>query len=83
MNSMDTAFNVIVIILSSFLFIFLVLSITVLIMVMKLVSSLRKVAQKGENLVDSMEDLSDSLRRNAGAVGMLRMLMQFINKKAK
>lgn len=77
---MNAAFDVIVIILSSFLFIFLVLSITVIIMVMKLVGSLRKVVTKGENLVDSMEDLSDTLRRNAGAVGMVRMLLKFINK---
>jgi cell division septal protein FtsQ len=81
--SMDTAFEVIVIILSVFLFIFLVLSIAVLTMVLKLVKSLRQVVAKGEHIVDSAEEITDTLRRNAGAVGMIKMLMQLMNKKDK
>lgn len=80
MESMNTAFDVIVIILSSFLFIFLVLSIVATVLVVKLVSTLRAVAAKGEHLVDSAEEIGEALKRNAGAVGLVRMLLKFINK---
>lgn len=78
---MNTAFDVIAIILSSFLFIFLILSIIALVMVMKLVSALKGIVAKGEHLVDSAEDLTDTLRRNAGAVNLVKLLMQFMNKR--
>ncbi len=77
---MNTAFDVIVIILSSFLFIFLVLSIVALVLVVRLVSALRAVVAKGEQLVDSAEEIGEALRRNAGAVGLVRMLLKFISK---
>lgn len=80
---MNTAFDVIVIILSVFLFIYLVLSVVVLSMVLKLVKSLRAVVAKGEHIVDSAEELTDTLRRNAGAVNLIKLLMQFMNKKDK
>lgn len=80
---MNTAFDVIVIILSVFLFIYLVLSIVVLSMVLKLVKSLRAVVAKGEHIVDSAEELTDTLRRNAGAVNVIKLLMQFMNKRDK
>lgn len=80
---MNTAFDVIVIILSVFLFIYLVLSIVVLSMVLKLVKSLRAVVAKGEHIVDNAEELTDTLRRNAGAVNVIKLLMQFMNKRGK
>jgi cell division septal protein FtsQ len=81
MNEVSTAFEVIVVILSVFLFIFLVLSIVVLTLVLKLVKSLRQVVAKGEHIVDNAEELTDTLRRNAGAVNLIKLLMQFMNKK--
>jgi cell division septal protein FtsQ len=77
---MNTAFNIIVIILSATLFIFLVLSIVVMGMVVKLVKSLRQIVAKGEQLVDSAEAIGDTLRRNAGAVNVARILMGFVGK---
>jgi cell division septal protein FtsQ len=77
---MNTAFNIIVIILSATLFIFLVLSIVVMGMVVKLVKSLRQIVAKGEQLVDSAEAIGDTLRRNAGAVNVARLLMGFVGR---
>jgi hypothetical protein len=34
------------------------------------------VVAKGEQLVDSAEELGETLRRNAGAVGILKVIMQ-------
>jgi cell division septal protein FtsQ len=77
---MDTAFEIIVIILSTFLFIFLVLSIIVLTMLRKLIAQLKGVVAKGEHIVDNAEDLTDTLRRNAGAVSIVKLLMKFMKK---
>lgn len=33
---------------------------------------------KGEHFVDSAEMLGETLKRNAGAVGMVRMLLKFV-----
>lgn len=84
---MNTAFDILVIILSATLAIFLILSIIAVSMVLKLLSSLRAVVAKGEHIVDSAEELTDSLRRNAGAVSLLKLLMRYVatmnNKKEK
>lgn len=82
---MNTTYDVLVIVLSSLLGIFLVLCIAAAVLVLKLVKSLRLVVAKGEHLVDSAEELGETFKRNAGAVGMLRMVMKFMNtvNKAK
>lgn len=84
---MNTAFDVLVIILSATLAIFLILSIIAVSMVLKLLSSLRAVVAKGEHIVDSAEELTETLRRNAGAVSVLKLLMRYVatmnNKKEK
>lgn len=77
---MNTAFNIIVIILSATLFVFLVLAIVVMGMVVKLMQSLRQIVAKGEQLVDSAEAIGETLRRNAGAVNVVRLLMGFVGK---
>jgi hypothetical protein len=78
---MNTAYEILVIILSSFLAIFLALAIAVTIMVMKLVQSLRLVVAKGEHLVDSAEEIGEAFRRNAAAASLVRVLMGFVSGK--
>lgn len=78
---MDNAFNIIVIILSTFLGIFLLLGITIMVMVYKLVSSVRAVVARGEQLVDNAEELTETFRRNAGAVSLLKYLINHFIKK--
>jgi biopolymer transport protein ExbB/TolQ len=80
---MNTAFDILVIILSATLAIFLILSIIAVSMVLKLLSSLRKVVAKGEYLVDSAEELTETLRRNAGAVSLVKLLMKFVATNSK
>ncbi len=82
---MNTAFDIIVIILSSFLFVFLLLAIIVMAMVLKLIKSLRQIVAKGEQLVDSAEVIGETIRRNAGAAGIVQTLLRFVGSfnKAK
>ncbi|HSX05317.1 MAG TPA: hypothetical protein VLF69_02525 [Candidatus Saccharimonadales bacterium] len=82
---MNTAFDVLVIVLSCLLGLFLILSIITVSVVLKLVKSLRMIVQKGEHLVDSAEALGETLKRNAGAVGVLKLIMRFVSaiNKAK
>lgn len=77
---MNTAFDIIVIILSATLFVSLVLSIVVAAMVIKLVRTLRQIVAKGEQLVDNAEAIGEALRRNAGAVNIVRLLMGFVGR---
>lgn len=76
---MNTAFDILVIGLGCLLAIFLILSIIVTVLIMRLVSALREVVAKGEQLIDSAESIGETLRRNAGAVGIVRVLMHFMN----
>lgn len=76
---MNTAFDILVIALGSLLGIFLILSIICVSLVLKLIKSLRLVVAKGEHLVDSAEMLGETLKANAGAVGMVRMLLKFVS----
>jgi hypothetical protein len=52
----------------------------VLTMLRKLITQLKGVVSKGEHIVDNAEDLTDTLRRNAGAVSIAKLLMKFIKK---
>jgi biopolymer transport protein ExbB/TolQ len=78
LSNMNTTFDILVIVLGSLLGIFLLLSIISVALVLKLLKSLRQVVAKGEHLVDSAEELGETFKRNAGAVGMLRILMKFM-----
>lgn len=77
------AFEILVIVLSILLGIFLVLSIVVVSMVIGLVKALRDIVAKGEHLVDSAEQLAQTLKKNAGAAAILKTLMGFVTKVSK
>ncbi len=74
---MNTTFDILVIVLSSLLGLFLILSIICIALVLKLVGSLRRVVAKGENLVDNVEEIGETIRNNVGAVSVLRLFSQF------
>lgn len=84
---MNTTFDILVITLSCLLGIFLIISIVAAVSVLKLLKSLRQIVAKGEQLVDSAEAIGETLRRHAGAAGLVQMLLKFVssmgNKKDK
>jgi hypothetical protein len=75
---MNTAFDILVFTLGALLGLFLILSIICVSLVLRLLKSLRLVIAKGEHFVDNAEMLGETLKRNAGAVGMVRMLLKFV-----
>ena len=75
---MNTAFDILVIALSCLLGIFLILSIIMVALIMKLVNSLRKVVAKGEQLVDSAEVIGETLRANAAAFNVAKLIAKFV-----
>ena len=75
---MNTAFDILVIALGVLLGLFLILSIIAISSILKLLKALRMIVAKGEQLVDSAEAIGETLKRNAGAVGMVRMLLKFV-----
>lgn len=77
------AFNILVFTLGCLLGIFLILSIVVVILILRLVSALRQVVAKGEQLVDNAEAIGETLRKNAGAVGIVRTLFELTRMASK
>ncbi len=77
------AFEILVIILSVFLGIFLVLSIVIAVQTLKLIRSLQEVAAKGGAIVDRVEEIGETFAKNAGAAGLLRLLMNFVTSATK
>ncbi|MFZ1249304.1 MAG: hypothetical protein WAQ24_03195 [Candidatus Saccharimonadales bacterium] len=77
------AFEIIVVVLSVLLGIFLVISIVTAVLVYKLVKTLREVAAKGGALVDRAEELGQTFAKNAGAVGIIKLLMKFVATATK
>jgi hypothetical protein len=80
---MNTAFDVLVISLGCLLGIFLILSIAAVIVVLRLVASLRAIVAKGEQLVDSAEAISETLREHAGAVSVVKLLVQLVGRSKR
>lgn len=82
-----TSYDILVIILSTFLALFLALAITATILVIKLLNTLRSVAAKGEHIVDtaaeSVDEVTEAFRRNANAVNILKIFSNFVNKDKK
>lgn len=79
---MNTTFDILVIVLGCLLGIFLILSIISAVLILKLIKSLREIVAKGEQLVDSAEAIGETLRRNAGAVNIIKLLMSFMKSRS-
>ncbi len=77
------AYGILVIILSITLAVFLILFIILVTQVMRLVQSLRQIVAKGEQLVDTAEDIGTTLRKNAGAAMLVKMLTKFVANATK
>jgi uncharacterized membrane protein (UPF0182 family) len=77
------AFEILVVILSVMLGIFLVMATVTTVLIYKLVKSLRDIAEKGGELVDRAEEIGQAFAKNAGAVGLLKMLIKFVANAKK
>ncbi|HUS26447.1 MAG TPA: hypothetical protein VMY99_03805 [Nevskiaceae bacterium] len=71
---MDDAEQILIIIISSFLGVFLILSIIFLVQMLRLVKTLRHIAQTAEKVIDSAESVGDVFRKAAGPLGFMRIV---------
>lgn len=76
---MNTAFDILVIALSCLLGIFLTISIITAVLILRLVTSLRSIVAKGEQFVDSAEAISETLRANAAAFNVAKLIAKFVS----
>lgn len=71
---LSTAQQILVVILSSALALFLILGIVAVIFVIRLVQTLRMIADKAEHIVQSAEAVGDAFKRAAGPLGVFRFV---------
>lgn len=71
---LSTAQEILVVILASALAIFLVLAIVVTVLVIRLLQTLRGIAQTAERVVHSAESAAEMLKSAAGPVGIFKFV---------
>ena len=71
---MDTAFNILVIILSTALFVLLVIAIVATIFVMRLVNQLRGIAAKGNEIAEKASEFTDTIVDSARTHSFLKAI---------
>lgn len=80
---MNTAEQILVIIVSSVLAIFLIVLIAALIYIIKLVKQLRRVAERAENVAGSVESAANVFERSASPMMMLKLIGNIVDSASK
>jgi hypothetical protein len=80
---MNTTFDVLVIVLSCLLGIFLILAIAATVVVIKVVKSIKRVVNKGEQVVESAEAAAELFKKTAAPAGALRTVFRLVETIAK
>jgi hypothetical protein len=75
---MHTTDTVLLIILTSLLSILLIVSIAVAVAVFKLISAIKQVAVKAENVIDSVESAAEVLKDTGGRLAILKLVRNII-----
>lgn len=77
-GTMESANEILVILLSSFLALFLLLGITLLVILIKLAKTISRVVEKAEDAVESVEAATIAFKKVAGPVATGKFLINFI-----
>ena len=80
---MNTAEQILVIILASFLAIFLLLAIIVTVKAIQVMSRLKDVVEKAKEVADNVESASEMLRKTAGPIAVGRFFMNMADVVTK
>jgi len=67
-------YQILVIILSTFLAIFLALGIVVLILCIKIANRVKTITEKAEAVVDKVEHVGDFFQKSAGPIALARII---------
>lgn len=71
---MNTAEQIILVVLASALAIFLMLAIAAIVMVIRLIKTLRDIAEKADRIIDSAETVTGLFRKVSGPMTMLHFV---------
>jgi hypothetical protein len=83
---MSTTDTTLLIILTTLLSIFFILCIAAVIVVIKLLSSVKKVVAKAENVVDSVESAAEVLKDTQGKLAFIKLVrnvVKIVNRSRK
>lgn len=80
---LSTAQQILVVVLASALAIFLILGIVLAVLVIRLLQTLRVVAGKAEQLVESAEAVGEVFKRVAGPVGIFKFVRSIVDMVAQ
>lgn len=80
---MNTAAEVLVIIVSAVLAIFLIVLIVVLVQANKILRHVRYITARAENVVDSMETAAAAFERTASPLAIIRIIGNIIEQTSK
>jgi hypothetical protein len=80
---MTTTDTVLVIILTTLLSIFFILCIAAMVMVVKLLSSVRRIVDKAEDVIDSVESAAEVLRDTQGKLAFFKLINNIIKLATK
>lgn len=80
---LSTVQQIILIILASALAIFLILSIAIAVLVMRLLKTLRSIANKAEKVVESAETVGEVFKKAAAPASIFNFVRGVINMAAK
>jgi hypothetical protein len=80
---MDTAAEILVIIISSILAIFLIVLIFALVYVIKIMKQVRRISERAEHVVDSVEATASAFERAASPLAFLRIIGNIIEQTTK
>jgi hypothetical protein len=75
---MTTTDTVLVIILTTLLSIFFILCIAAMVMVVKLLAAVRRIAEKAEDVVDSVESAAEVLRDTQGKLAVFKLIRNIV-----
>jgi predicted PurR-regulated permease PerM len=83
---MANAESVLVIIVSLVLTIFLVVAIIILLLVAKLISEVRRIVERGEQLLESASEATEMLKNASGPLALFKLvrnIMRAVDNKRK
>jgi hypothetical protein len=80
---MDTASEILLIIVSSILAIFLIILIAAVIYVVKILRQVRRIADRAENVAGSMEAAASALGRTATPLAVLKIIGKIMSQANK
>jgi len=80
---MNTASEVLVIIVSSILAVFLIVLIVALVFVVKILKQVRRLTERAENVAGSVEDAASTFKRAASPLAVIKLIGSIVGQAEK